>query len=69
MQGVSQFSAKDWRVIFLFSFPGTEYFHDTTVDYFSCFRKFRLGIYFEVRNQPDRKNYILGNRSCIWNHN
>jgi len=24
MQGVSQFSAKNWYVIFLFSFPGTE---------------------------------------------
>ena len=68
MQGISQFSAKDWHVIFLFSFQEQNNFQDTTENYLSCFKTFRLGIYLEERNQPDRKVYSLRNQLCVGNH-
>ena len=68
MQGVSQFSAKDRYETFLYSSQEQNNFQDTTENYLSCFRTFRLGIYLEVRNQPDRKEYSLRNQSCVGNH-
>ena len=63
MQGISQFSAKDWHVIFLFFFKEQNPFQDTMENYYSCSRTFRLGIFLEERNQPDRKEYSLRNQS------
>ena len=62
MQGISQFSAKDWHVIFLFFFEEQNTYQDTMENYFSCSRTFLLGIFLEERNQPDREEYSLRNQ-------
>jgi len=63
MQGFSQFSAKDWHVFSCFLFQEQNPFQDSMENYFRCSRTFRLGIFLEERNQPDRKECSLRNQS------